>query len=600
MSLISRLLDAVQSWRRGRDGGRRATQRAGVSMEQLDHRQLLSVNFTGNVATDFPGTTRPGVVALPDNPLVQHPVISDPALKALVKVSGFDISGLRVSYTAADDTLSVGIAQPASQQPTHPGPVIAGDSDNNGNDGTVDPAVAALEGSGFRDFADLGGSEFMGVFLDLKGQNFADVSAGYAVNDPRSPKEYQVATAVVSSSPSATPLDFGNGQVQQPGTVFTEAPGFEGNVYKVNSPAHPNLEFAITHFSQLYLQETGKALTPASVIGTGATAGSGDDPGIGEAYFPEQKFTLAQATTPPPATCPPAAPTVLINPHQNRHINTAHDTLIRASVLGSSGFDVSKIDPATVTLGGAHPIFSFDRFINKDNWPDATFVFRGSDVHLPRGFTEATLAGQLTTGTSFSTSERVFNRDSSYYSAAVDQAAAARQVRRAGAGVVVAPNSPVVISGASIALKKPAYAPGSPNRQLVSSTLKVDYTTTTQAASRILAEATPRRPARPVAAVVKLDRQTSASAQLPHHLQKSLNRFARDTGPGHAATAVRKKAERKPATTSESVWDGALKAIGLERPKTKRVAPRTTRPPRPKVVVAHQAGPALNPAGGAE
>ena len=442
MSLISRLLDAVQSWRRGRDGGRkRAAQRAGVSMEQLDHRQLLSVNFTGNVATDFPATLKPGVVVLPDNPSVQHPVISDPALKALVKVSGFDVNGLRVSYTAADDTLSVGIAQPNSQQAGHPGPVIAGDSDNNGDDGTVDPAVTALEGTAFRDFQDFGGSEFMGVFLDLKGQNFADVSAGYAVNDPRSPKEYQVATAVVNSTPSTPSLDFGNGQVQQPGTVFTEAPGFEGNVYKVNSPAHPSLEFSIAHFSQLYLQETGKALMPSSVIGMGASAGSGDDIGIGEAFFPEQKFTLAQATI-PPTTCPPVSPPVIINPHENQHINTAHPTLIRANLLGSSGFDVSKIDPATVTLGGAHPIFSFDHYINKDNWADATFVFRGTDVKLPGGYTEATLAGSLTTGTTFSSSVRVFNRDSSYYTSASVRAAEARQARQAAAGSWSPPTAP--------------------------------------------------------------------------------------------------------------------------------------------------------------
>ena len=33
-----------------------AAKRPAVAVEQLDHRQLLSVNFTGNVATDFPAT----------------------------------------------------------------------------------------------------------------------------------------------------------------------------------------------------------------------------------------------------------------------------------------------------------------------------------------------------------------------------------------------------------------------------------------------------------------------------------------------------------------------------------------------------------------
>jgi len=612
MSVISRLLDAVRSWRRGGDGGRRTAKRAGVSVEHLDHRQLLSVNFTGNVATDFPASTRPGVAALPDNSSVQHPVISDPALKALVKVSGFDINGLRVTYTAADDTLSVGIAQPPSQQAGHPGPVVAGDADNNGNDGTVDPAVVALEGTGFRDSPDFGASEFMGVFLDLKGQNFADVSAGYAINDPRSPKQYVVATAEAGNSPAAPSLDFGNGQVRQPGTVFTDAPEFEGNVYKLNSPAHPNLEFDITHFSELYLRETGKALTPASVIGLGAAAGSGDDPGIGEAFFPEQKFALGTATTLPPAVCPPASPPVLINPHQNRHINTAHETLIRASVLGSSGFDVSQIDPATVTLGGAHPVFSFDRFINKDNWADATFVFRGSDVHLPRGFTEATLAGRLTTGTSFSSSERVFNRDASYYSAAADRAASARQARRAEAGVVVAPNSPVAISGSAVALKTPAFAPGSPNRALVSSTLKVDYTTAaTAATSGVVAESTHRhatharvkvhsRPDAAVAPVVSVERQRPATAKLPHHVRKSLDRFARDANRTHAGTVAAKNVRRKPTNTGESAWDSALKAIGLDHTRTRKAAHKILRPPAHKAVAAHPAAHTVAPPGGAE
>ena len=75
--------------------------------------------------------------------------------------------------------------------------------------------------------------------------------AGYSVNDPRSPKQYQVAQAVVNTNAPPT----------TPGLRHRAAGQFEGNVYKVNSPAHPNLEFSITHFSQLYLQETGKTLT---------------------------------------------------------------------------------------------------------------------------------------------------------------------------------------------------------------------------------------------------------------------------------------------------------------------------------------------------
>src|SRR5271166_5709033 len=108
-------------------------------MEQLDHRQLLSVNFTGNVPIDFPAIQAPGAVVLPDNPLVQHPAIAPS-----VKVSGFDISGIRVSYSPYADTLSIGLDQP--QSGNDPGEVIAGDSDNNGNSGTVNPEVTATPG----------------------------------------------------------------------------------------------------------------------------------------------------------------------------------------------------------------------------------------------------------------------------------------------------------------------------------------------------------------------------------------------------------------------------------------------------------------------
>ena len=101
MSLFARLLQAVRSWRRRR-GGHKTVRYAGIAMEQLDHRQLLSVNFTGNVPIDFPATQSPGVVVLPDNPNVLHPVIGGSArIPERIKVSGFDISEIRVTYSAS-------------------------------------------------------------------------------------------------------------------------------------------------------------------------------------------------------------------------------------------------------------------------------------------------------------------------------------------------------------------------------------------------------------------------------------------------------------------------------------------------------------------
>ncbi len=54
MYLFSRLFQAARAWRNG--GRPKTAKRSAVAVEQLDHRRLLSVNFTGNVATDFPAT----------------------------------------------------------------------------------------------------------------------------------------------------------------------------------------------------------------------------------------------------------------------------------------------------------------------------------------------------------------------------------------------------------------------------------------------------------------------------------------------------------------------------------------------------------------
>ncbi len=349
MFLITKLLQAARKWRPRRSGSHSAKRHA-VNVEQLDHRQLLSVNFTGNVATDFAATTSPGVVIFNSSttPGIQHPIIP-PYLQPLIPVSGFDLSEIRVSYDAADDTLSVGLNQPPSNpaDPSSP-PVIAGDADDNGTAGTVNPAVEAAD-PGFTEFYALGGSDTMAAFLDLSGTGIPDVVAGFSPNappatptDPAPAKPYQVAQAIPNiSNPHGVPAF---------GTVL---PQFAGNVYLFNSSAHPNLEFSIKDFSQLYQEETGKPLTSSSVIGIGAFAGSLDDIGISDAFFPETTFTLSQATLPP--SNPEPSPPILINPHEHRIIDTAHRDLVRVSIFGTSGFPVSDINPSTVELDGRTP-----------------------------------------------------------------------------------------------------------------------------------------------------------------------------------------------------------------------------------------------------
>jgi hypothetical protein len=514
MFLITKLLQAARRWRPRRSGSHGA-KRHTVTVEQLDHRQLLSVNFTGNVKTDFPATTQPGVVILNSSttPGIQHPIIP-PYLQPLIPVSGFDLSEIRVSYDAANDTLSVGLNQPPAN-PANPssGSVIAGDADDNGNAGTVNPAVQAAD-PGFTEFFALGGSDTMAAFLDLNGNNIPNVVAGFSPipppptsTDPSPQKPYQVAQAIPNvSNPQGVP-SFG-----------TPLPQFAGNVYLFNSASHPNLEFAIKDFSQLYLAETGKALTPSSVIGIGAFAGSLDDIGISDAFFPATNFTLSQATLPPGNPGP--SPPILINPHEHRIIDTAHRDLVRVSIFGTSGFPVKDINPATVELDGAHAIAHVTRKVHRDEFPFATYVFVADQLHLPAGLTTATLTGQTTGGVTFTTqrdvlnipdSARVFGRlrkfmgDASYYKAL------AKVEARNPATVISVSQSPVVAVSRNPAAKGAA-------------SIKVEYTPKVSSAG----EAAKKAEAVKIRPVVAIEKRTEAAAErskVPARLRHSLEHF---------------------------------------------------------------------------
>jgi hypothetical protein len=419
MFLISRLLQAARSWRHR--SGPKAAKRSAIAVEQLDQRQLLSVNFTGNVALDFPATQQPGVVIFnsSNTPNIQHPIIppqfgqflpSPPnppntPNPAYIPTSGFDLSEIRVSYDSTTDTLSIGLNQPPANIPSNPtGPVIAGDADDNGNAGTVNPAVTAVDPL-FTDFFALGGSDEMAAFLDFTNSGVPGIVAGFSPTpppatptDPSPQKPYEVAIAIPNSSnPRGIP------------TFGTPLPGNTGNYYLQNSAAHPNLEFNIAHFSQLYLSETGKALTPTSAIGIGGFAGSLDDGGISDAFFPESTFTLSQATVPVPPPTMECSPPILINPHEHRIIDTSHRDLVRVSIFGTSGFPVSEINPATVELDGAHAVAHITRKVHRDEFPFQTYVFVANQLNLPAGLTTATLTGETYNGVPFQSQREVLN-----------------------------------------------------------------------------------------------------------------------------------------------------------------------------------------------
>ena len=435
MSLFTKLFEAVHSWRRRR-GGTKSRKRSDLAMEQLDHRQLLAVNFTGNVPIDFPATQSPGVVVIPSPttpPLNQRPGISA-TLAPFINVSGIEINSLAVSYDSTDDILSVGVRGPANNfNLTTPvagkngQDVIAADSDNNLNSGTVNPAINDGMGGGveptFQDPPDMGGTKQYAVLFDFNGDKIPDVVAGFPQMAPNgtnpSAKPFEVAKAIPNPMFPTTAPSFDNSNI---------FPQYTGTYFLLNDPNHPNFEFHINHFSQLYQQISGQTLTPLTSIGIGAFASNNQSIGISDEFFPPQNVTITNATVPPPTPPPPppivdCSPTIYVNPHEGNHVNTAHPSSIRVNILGSSGFDPTKIipstvrfgDPTTINTNGATPILNFESNVNHDEFPDETFVFNGLDVVLPAGITTAQITGETTSGGFFNSQVKVFNRDDSFY-----------------------------------------------------------------------------------------------------------------------------------------------------------------------------------------
>lgn len=531
MSLFSRLLQAVRSWRPRRT--QQATRRAGVAVEQLDHRQLLSVNFTGNVPVDFPASQSPGVVVVPFSPS-DFPSIPS-ALQPLVGVSGFAIRGVRVSYDSTNDTLYVGLDAPPSGNPGQ-GEVIAGDADNNGNSGTVNPAIPALEippnsqnfpFADFQDFPDFGGTEYMGITLNFNGSGTPQVVAGFSQSNPiaptpsnpNPPKPFEVALA----DPADLPV-FGNQLTQFTGTVFTQ-----------NSPTAPNLEFSIPHFSQLYQMETGQTMTSSSTIYIGAQGGSQNDIGIGEQLSAPQAINVGSATqpVPTPTPCPPQSPTIYVNPHEHRIVDNLHRDLIRVNILGTSGFNVNDINPSTVTLDGVHAIAHITRKVPRSQFPSATYVFLANQLNLPKGLSDVTLSGTLNNGvTTFQSTTAVLNIPGASQVAgrgALHHYMGGGTIYNALAKVEAKHPSVAIPSSGSAAMTRSANpAPGKTAR------LEVSYSPVVHAAGKATA--------RPVVSIKKADAKakTDVVSKVPTMLRHSMNEFlGHVTGRGAGTSSAR-------------------------------------------------------------
>jgi hypothetical protein len=436
MSLFRTLLQSFRAWR-CRRGGPRTSNRAEVALEHLDHRQLLSagfggtLKFTGNTTTDFPtALLNQGVVERqfdPNTDVVAD--VNDPTLDTLIgrtagfSSNGFAVTAFRVSYDPRDDSLSLGLIPPGDAR------IIAGDIDNSGNSAALSPGVQAYVNADpilrntFIDHPDLQQTETMYAFLDLNGDAVPDIIAGYPVQATLTPnvpaKVYQVALA--DNSNPANP-QFGPPLDQR----------FWGNVYQLNDPLHPNLEFQISSFGELYSTFNGGApISDQSVISVGVVANSVNNPVLNGTFLRLKTIPINQATLPDP--CPPVVPPVvvpiLVNPHENFHINTSHPTDVKVAVFGTDELSVDQIIQSSVRFGGATPYAALPpKDLNRDGKLDEVFLFRGNEINLPPGLTTGTITGNLTTGGTFAGTSRVFNRD--YGSATPSQIAAQDQRRQ--------------------------------------------------------------------------------------------------------------------------------------------------------------------------
>lgn len=268
MSIINRLARRLRQPARSRHRFRKTRRLRVAGIESLECREVLTVAFTGNVLADFPVNSG-GFKYLTGGPAQKAIIPND--LQPVIKVTGWDIEGIALSYDPITDKLSVGILQPENGKTGQR--VIAGDADNNLNSGTVDPAVNAIDSS-FQDIPDMGQSEHMFAYLDLNNDGTPDIVAG--IDGFSANKNYHVALAVPNGNPT-TPPGFG-----------AEIPGHAGDIYLVNDPAHPAMEFTISNFKSLFQQfNNGQNPVSTSVMTAGANAGSAQD-SLGEGiYFPQ-------------------------------------------------------------------------------------------------------------------------------------------------------------------------------------------------------------------------------------------------------------------------------------------------------------------------
>jgi len=208
------------------------------------------VTFTGDVTADFHSLGR----IFPD------PGGSGPGgdvVSGIDAVSGNDFRGIALAYEGNLDVLYVGIDMHG----------ICGDADG---DGDPDRTSAALADAGGTDAPRFALDETFTLVLDVDNDGLPDVVAGTPIG--RGLGQFRLSEWREGFDLTAPSLAFGK-DLKGSGVLLNSA----------CSADSPDLQFAITHFSQL----TGNQ-APEHAFGVHAFVGAmGDDP-IGEDWFPEQ------------------------------------------------------------------------------------------------------------------------------------------------------------------------------------------------------------------------------------------------------------------------------------------------------------------------
>jgi len=203
-------------------------------------------SLNGNVESDFAG---PGVLIISD-PLGDVGMPDTPP-----GVSGWDMKDLRLSYSAAGDTMYVGINTFT----------ILGDADGDGNPSVTSTYLSALGGT---DVPNLGPLEAAAVYFDLNQDGIWDVIAGISAATDYSGWSVNVFTYLSGPPYFSPPLNFG-----------TELLGHRGAISPNPDGAHPDLEFTITNWSTLPGHDASAGFK------VGAFLGSFSDDGIGEDFL---------------------------------------------------------------------------------------------------------------------------------------------------------------------------------------------------------------------------------------------------------------------------------------------------------------------------